>query len=155
GSERDHGVDDQRRHHRDDRRRGEYPLVGAHRRDVFLDHQLHGVGNRLQDPVRAHSHRPEARLRPGDDLALEEHHVGDRREHNSEEDDDDLQERDDELIDHRSTSPSTMSIDPISATTSATRWPRTRRRSPWRFANEGGRTRKRYGFVLLPSLTMK
>ena len=42
-----------------------------------------------------------------------------------------------------------------SATTSATRWPLIRVRSPWRLQNDGGRTRNRYGFVDLPSLTMK
>jgi hypothetical protein len=40
----------------------------------------------------------EARLRPRDDLALEEHHVGDRHQRRVE-DDDDLQERDDEGVD--------------------------------------------------------
>ena len=33
--------------------------------------------------------------------------------------------------------------------------PATSRLSPCRLQNEGGRTRKRYGFVDLPSLTMK
>src|SRR5207244_8635030 len=107
--------------------------------------------HRLQHAVRPDAHRAEPRLRPRDYLPLEQHHVGDGDERRVQ-DDRNLQQRDDELIDHRSTSPSTMSIDPISATTSATRWPFTRRRSPWRLQNEGGRTRKRYGLVDLPSL---
>src|SRR5205085_9080999 len=85
--------------------------------------------------------------------------------------DENLQQGDNELIDHvfcrawartrpaapfyLSTSPRTMSMEPISATTSATRCPRTRRRNPCRLQNDGGRTRKRYGLVDLPSLTMK
>src|SRR5207344_959977 len=69
--------------------------------------------------------------------------------------DQDLEERDDEAVDHRSTSPSTTSSEPISATTSATRCPRISVRSPCRLQNDGGRTRNRYGFVDLPSLTMK
>src|SRR5581483_8897972 len=97
---------------------------------------------------------PEARLRPRDHFPLEQHHVGDADERRVQHDDD-LQERNQELIDHRSTSPSTTSIDPISATTSATRCPFTSRRSPCRLQNDGGRTRKRYGLVDLPSLTMK
>src|SRR5215813_8760299 len=49
-----------------------------------------------------------------DHLALEQHHVGDADQRRVE-DDDDLQERNDERVDHqRSTSPSTMSIEPIS-----------------------------------------
>ena len=54
-------------------------LSARDRRDVFLEHQLDGVGDRLQDAVRADAHRPEPRLRPRDHLALEQHHVGDRR----------------------------------------------------------------------------
>src|SRR5262249_8629284 len=108
-----------------------------------------------QDAVGADAHRTEPRLRPRDDLALQQNHVGDRREHTREQHDEDLEKWDDELVDHRSTSPSTMSIDPINATTSAMRWPRTRRGNACRLQNDGGRTRKRYGFVDLPSLTMK
>src|SRR4029453_10547455 len=66
-----------------------------------------------------------------------------------------LQERNDERIDHRSTSPSTTSSEPMRATTSAMRWPRHSVRSPCRLQNDGGRTRNRHGFVDLPSLTMK
>ena len=121
GPERNDRVDNQRRHHRDDRRGGEHPLVGAGRRDVFLDHQLHRVGDRLQDAERSDAHRPEPRLRPGNDFALEQHHVGDRDQRRVQHDDD-LQQRDEKAVDHyRSTSPSTMSIDPMSATTSAIR----------------------------------
>src|SRR5476649_2385263 len=36
-SERNHRVDDERGHHRNDRRGREHPLVGARRRDVFLE----------------------------------------------------------------------------------------------------------------------
>jgi len=56
-----------------DRRRREHPLVGADRRDVFLDHQLDGVGDRLQHAVGADAHRSEPRLRPRDHLALQQH----------------------------------------------------------------------------------
>ena len=48
-----------------------------------------------------------------------------------------------------------MSIDPISATTSATRCPLISRGSACRLQNDGGRTRNRYGVFDLPSLTMK
>src|SRR5262245_35716630 len=153
-AERNHGVDDERRNHRNDRRRREDPLVGARRRDVLFQHQLHRVGNRLKDAVRADAHRPEARLRPGNHFALEQHHVRDANQRRVQ-DDDDFQKRDDEGVDHRSTSPSTTSSDPMSATTSATRWPLAMRRSACRLQNDGGLTRKRYGFVDLPSLTMK
>ena len=98
-TERNDRVDDQRRHHRDDRRGGEHPLVGPHRRDVFLDHQLDRIGDRLQDAVRTDAHRSEPRLRPRDDLALEQHHIGDRDERRVQ-DDDDLEQRDQYLVNH-------------------------------------------------------
>ena len=158
GTERNHRVDDER---------GTMAMIGAavnthlsafRRRDVFLDHQLDGVGHRLQDAVRSDTHRPQARLCPRDDLALEQHHVGDAHERRVQHDDD-LQQRNEQAVHEaghqRSTSPSTMSMDPMSATTSAMRCPRTRRGSACRLQNDGGRTRKRYGLVDFPSLTMK
>ena len=54
---------------------------------------------------------------------------------------------------HRSTSPSTMSIDPITATTSAISSSRTMCGSALRLLKEGARTLQRYG-RLPPSLTM-
>ncbi len=153
-AERDHGERNERGHHHDDRRSREDPLVGARRCDVFLEDQLDRVGNRLKAPVRANAHRPETHLHPRDDLALEEHHVGhpDERRVQHEKN---LDERYDVRVDHRSTSPSTTSSEPINATTSATIWPLMSGGSAWRLQNDGGRTRKRYGFVDLPSLTMK
>jgi hypothetical protein len=99
-TEGNHGVDDQRRHHRDDRCGREHPFVREHRRDVFLQHQLDGIGHWLEDAVRADTHRPEPRLRPRDHLALEQHHVGDRDERRIEHDDD-LQQRNEKGIDHQ------------------------------------------------------
>src|ERR1700722_13287499 len=53
---------------------------------------------------------------------------------------------------HRSTSPSVMSIEPMTATTSAISSPRTMCGSALRLLKEGARTLQRYGRVL-PSLT--
>ena len=75
-AERDHGKRNERGHHHDNRCSREHPLVGARRRDVFLEDQLDRVGNRLKAPVRANAHRSETHLHPRDDLALEEDHVG-------------------------------------------------------------------------------
>src|SRR3989442_652755 len=55
---------------------------------------------------------------------------------------------------YRSTSPSTISMVPMMATTSAINPPRTIRSSACRLMNDGGRTRRRYGCVEL-SLTIK
>ena len=152
--ERDDGERDERRHHHDNRRGRENPLVGARRGDVFLEDQLDRVGNRLKSAVRADAHRSEAHLHPGDDLALEEDHVGHADERRIEHEQN-LDERNDPAVDHRSTSPSTTSSEPMSATTSATRCPLMSGGSACRLQNDGGRTRKRYGFVDFPSLTMK
>ncbi len=53
---------------------------------------------------------------------------------------------------HRSTSPRTMSMDPMTATTSAISSPRTMCGSALRLLNDGARTLQRYG-RLVPSLT--
>src|SRR5207247_10557741 len=77
----------------------EHPSGGADRLDIFLDHQLDGVADRLQYAVRTDAHRPQPRLRPRNDLPLEQHHVGYPHER-CVEDDEDLQQRDDEVVDH-------------------------------------------------------
>ena len=143
-TERDHRKDDQRRHHRHDRRQGEEPLVSLRRGDVLLQHQLDRVHNRLQQAPGPDPHRPEPRLHPPLDLPLEQGHDGDQHEHPVEHHRD-LEQRDDDDVDHRylSTSPSTMSMVPISATTSATRCPMINDLSPCRLQNDGGRTRNR------------
>ena len=71
------GESNERRHHHDDRRGREHPLIGARRGDVFLEDQLDGIRDRLEHAVRSHAHRTQTHLHPRDDLALEQHHVGD------------------------------------------------------------------------------
>ncbi len=76
GVERKHRPGRQRRHQRQHRREQKQQLVGAARNDDLLEHQLDGVGDRLQptlgpDPVRPHAH-----LHVTDDLALGEGEIG-------------------------------------------------------------------------------
>ena len=61
----------------DDRRQVVDRCVGRRRHDVFLHHQLHRVGDRLEQAVRADAVRTDARLHPRGELALEQRDVGD------------------------------------------------------------------------------
>ena len=136
--------------------------VGTFGHDVFLEDQLEGVRNRLQQAVRTDAHGPEAHLHVSENLALQPVHTDDGERDTAEHDKDVDQRpegtavdgparggadycevRRDEVGHQRSTSPSTMSSVPITAITSATNWPRHISSSACRFTNDGGRTRTR------------
>src|SRR5208283_5670070 len=109
--------------------------------------------------MRTHAHRSQANLEVRQCLALDPVHANHGHRY-ARENDQHINQRPQlvvsrtrsdvaaqvghELIEHqRSTSPSTMSIVPITATTSATSKPRTITSSACRLTNDGGRTRKR------------
>ena len=160
-TERDHAVDAEHGKQNDDRGEQEDERIGAFGDDVFFQHQLEGVGDRLQQAVRADAHGSEAHLHVGENLALQPVHANDGERDAAEHDKDvdqrpertavlarrDLdvlvEVRRDEVGHQRSTSPRTMSSVPITAITSATNWPRHIRSSACRFTNDGGRTRMR------------
>src|ERR1017187_9933464 len=139
--------------------------------DVFFENQLERVGEGPQQSVRAHAHGAKANLEVRQRLALDPVQEPHHGQSHSREDDEHINQcpelvprlagrhlaaeiRGDEIGHQRSTSPCTMSIVPMTATTSATSAPRTIRSSACRLTNDGGRTRKREGCVE-PSLTMK
>ena len=162
GPEWNHGKDDERRNQRNDRRQREDPGIRPCGKNVFLEHQLDAVGDRLKNPVRTDPHGPKPDLNERRNFAFRQRH---QRNHTGQraEDNPDLDQRDEDVIDckiHIRQSellpvdlPSTISSVPITATTSATMCPITIFRSDCRFTNDGGRTRARYAIVL-PSLTM-
>src|ERR1700722_13957427 len=173
GAERNHHEDRERRQHHDERRDPEHEAVGFGRHDVFFEQQLDGVGNGLQEPVRAHAHGAEAYLHVSENFAFQPVH----RDHGNgeaEENEENVDEGPEEIscragrlvarevgfyvidngLHQRSTSPRTLSSVPITAITSATMAPRHITSSACRFTKDGGRTRTRYGCVE-PSLTMK
>ena len=65
----------ERSNHRDDGSKPENQPVGISRNEVFLDQQLHRIGNGLQQAMRANTHRAEPRLHVCHELALDEHDV--------------------------------------------------------------------------------
>src|SRR5208337_3983567 len=113
----------------------------------------------LQQSVRANAHGTEANLEVRECLALQPVHAHHGYRH-SRKNDEHVNQRP-ELVSRgagrqraaeirheggqhqRSTSPSTMSIVPMTATTSATRRPRTITSSACKLTNDGGRTRRR------------
>src|SRR5437899_667935 len=105
--------------------------------------------------MRPHAHRAQADLHIRHDLALDQHDIaGYQRQHRHNHQR--KQHRKNvwhDRVDHRSTSPSTISNVPITATTSATRCPRIIWSSASKLISDGGRMRTRYGCVV-PSLTM-
>src|ERR1019366_4038121 len=117
------------------------------------------AGEGLQQSVRAHAHGAEANLEVRQRLALDPVH-GQHSHGYSRENDEHINQRPelvprfagrhlaaeirgDETGHQRSTSPSTMSIVPMTATTSATSKPRTIMSSACKLTNDGGRTRRR------------
>ncbi len=75
--ERNRREDQQARHHEDHRRQVEDPPVGIGRHEVFLEQELHAVGDRLQQTVRADAIGTDARLQARRELPLEQRDVGD------------------------------------------------------------------------------
>ncbi len=160
-TERDHAIDAEHGKQDDDRCQQEDERIGTFGHDVFLENQLEGVRNRLQQAVRTDAHRPEAHLHVRENFALQPVHTDDGQRDTAEHDKDVDQRpegtavdarrdvhilvevRRDEVGHQRSTSPSTMSSVPITAITSATNWPRHISSSACRFTNDGGRTRTR------------
>ena len=145
--ERDQGERRQRRDHREHRREEVNDLLRAGRRDVLLGDELDEVRQALERPLRAHAVGAEARLHEAHQPPLGEHdHEADDRRHRRDEQHDldvGQHRRGQDL--HRSTSPSTMSIVPISATRSEMRWPLASRGRACRLMNDGGRQCSRYG----------
>src|SRR5208337_4068620 len=125
------------------------------------EHQLKRIGDGLQQSVRAYAHGTEANLEVCQHLALDPVHANHSHRYSGENNEHIHQRpelaarstrrhrilaveiRHDEIGHQRSTSPSTMSIVPMTATTSATSKPRTMTSSACRLTNDGGRTRKR------------
>ena len=123
--EGDDGEGRERRNHGEDRREEVHRLFRLRRRDVFLRHEFHEVGDALKDALRADPVGSEARLHEAHEPPLGEHddEADDRGDDRDE--DEDLEIRQDRGREepHRSTSPNTMSIVPMSATRSLIRWP--------------------------------
>jgi hypothetical protein len=78
GSERDHGNRDQRERDGEKRRQKIENLVDVGRYHIFLGHELDDVGERLQQSVRSHAARADAKLDVRDHLALDPLQVGER-----------------------------------------------------------------------------
>src|ERR687897_323544 len=87
-AEWDHRPHDKRRHEREERSHAVHEAIGAVGHEVFLEDQLHAVGERLQDAERSGLVRPDAVLHPGDDLALEPDHEHGGNEPEAEDDED-------------------------------------------------------------------
>src|ERR1700722_13044651 len=169
-TEGDDNIDSKRCAQNDQRRNPEDELVGFGGDDVFLGHQLDGVGDRLQQAMRtdAHGSKPNLKVRESCALQPVHRHYGNRDAAKNQHDIDKgpkpiaclpgrriAAEIGGDVIEHqRSTSPRTMSSVPITAMTSATRAPRTIISSACRLTKDGGLTRTRYGCVD-PSLTIK
>src|SRR6266404_825930 len=153
---------EQRRSHGKHRRQPKHQLVRVIRNNVFLDEQLQRVRDGLQQSMWTHAHRPQPRLHVRHQFALDQYDVANDQRQDRDDDYPAEQRRPVELqeiqrrlgrgLHQRSTSPSTMSIVPIIATTSATRCPRTMRSNACKLMNDGGRIRTRYGCTV-PSLT--
>src|SRR5208337_271209 len=169
----DDGEDGEGSRHAYRRRQQEDELVRACRNNVFLEEELDGVGNGLKQAPRPDPHGAQPRLHEREDFALHvdevSHNPGDHRKHNQDLDgrQDEWMEsekvncvlghslyRNSKIARHtsdlefrishyRSTSPSTISSVPITATTSATRWPRIMMSRACKFKRDGGRTRTR------------
>src|SRR6266478_4094092 len=162
GSDRQASQRKQRRAHGEHRCKPENEFVSVVRDDVFFDEQFYCVGDGLEKSVRPHAHRPQPRLHVRHELAFHQHDVADDQRQNGDDSHSRKQRRPEgfqELdgclnngIHYRSTSPSTISIVPMIATTSATRCPRTMRSNACKLMNEGGRMCTRYGMTV-PSLT--
>ncbi len=90
-SEGDDGDGNQRAGERDDRRDDEERALGGKGKQVFLEEELDAVGERLQQAEGADARGSPAVLHAAEDLALEQHGVGDRRQ-GDDEDDDDLED---------------------------------------------------------------
>src|SRR6266480_54654 len=98
---------------------------------------------------RPHAHGPKPCLHVGHDFAFHQHDVADHQRQNRDDGHATEQRGPVQLpelkrclecgIHQRSTSPSTISIVPMMATTSATRCPRTMRSNACKFMKEGGR----------------
>jgi len=70
--DRHHREDEQRREEGQVRRQLEDEPVGAVGDEVLLEEELHPVGQRLEQPVRAGAVGPDPALHVADDLALEQ-----------------------------------------------------------------------------------
>ena len=73
---------------RDDRRDDKQRALGGDRHEVFLEEELDAVGQRLQQAERADARGSPAILDAAQDLALEQHRVGDRRQRDDQDDHD-------------------------------------------------------------------
>src|SRR5579863_75074 len=159
GAERDDNVHRERGAEDDERGDPEDEFISFGRDDVFFGHQFDGVGNGLQQAMRAHAHRAEANLEMRQSFALKPVH-GHYSDGDAAENHHDINQRPkdvsglagggvaseigSDVIEHqRSTSPSTISSVPMTAITSATSCPRTMRSSACKFTKDGGRTRMR------------
>src|SRR4051794_2943334 len=89
--ERDHRERHERRDHRDHRGEQEDRLVGSRRDDVFLERELHAVGEALEQTERPVHVRPDAVLHPRHDTTLEPD-VEQRQHHQDHEDQHGLQQ---------------------------------------------------------------
>ena len=82
------GDGDERAGERDDRREDEERALDGERHEVFLEEELDAVGERLQQAEGADARGSPAVLHAAEDLALQQHGVGDRRQRDDEHDDD-------------------------------------------------------------------
>ena len=91
GGERAEGNDgdgDERAGEGDDGREDEERALDGEGHQVFLEEELDAVGERLQQAEGADAGGAPAVLHAAEDLALEQHRVGDRRQRDDEHDDD-------------------------------------------------------------------
>ena len=85
-AERDDRIDGKCRQERDERREPVDERIGRPRRQIFFQDELCRVCGRLQQPPRSHAIRSRPQLHPGEDLALGEHRVRERRDDDEEQD---------------------------------------------------------------------
>src|SRR4029077_13604847 len=90
-AQRDDRPHEERRDEGEERGDAEHDAVGARREQVFLEDQLHAVGERLQQAERAGLVRPDPVLHARHDLALVPDHEH-RADQADDEDDDDLEQ---------------------------------------------------------------
>ena len=79
-ADRHHAEDDERGHHREQRREAKHERIGAFGDQVFLEEELDAVGEGLEDAPGPGDVRPHPVLHVGDELALEPDHEHDRHE---------------------------------------------------------------------------
>src|SRR5215472_7341408 len=127
---RQRGIGEKRHRDADDGRHPEHELIGVGGDDVFFEKKFYSIGDGLKQTMRADAHGAEAGLHVGHDFAFEQNDVAcEKGQHGDDHDGIDHRQNVrryggwNEVTHQRSTSPRTMSMVPMMATTSATSAP--------------------------------